>query len=168
MLNLLLVRKCLCLQLPLEQAFPPCSLLSWFRSSVLPQGGPSQCGSETQAGAQPPASSALRCPGVLGEENLPLSPDVHYSAFLSTCSKNAALFLGHGPCVQPHRLARAHVPAPALSQWNSGTRYLCKVTAFRDLVAFRTWAVSWVFLKWMWRLGPLDLRDFVGFSGLTD
>ena len=27
------------------------------------------------------------------------------SAFLSMCSKNSALFLGHRPCVQPHCLA---------------------------------------------------------------
>ena len=33
------------------------------------------------------------------------------SEFLSMCSKNSALFLGHRPCVRPHCSACAHLPA---------------------------------------------------------
>ena len=38
----------------------------------------------------------------------PLSSEL-LSAFLSMCSKNSALFLGHWPCIQPHYLAWAHI-----------------------------------------------------------
>ena len=68
------------------------------------------------------------------------------SAFLSMCSKNSALFLGHQPWVQPHCLACAHLPTPPLRR--NGTHCFFQATAFRYLVAFQiripltAWAVS--------------------------
>ena len=42
-------------------------------------------------------------------------------AFLRTCSKNSALFLGHWPCFQSHMWDSAHLPTPPLSmtEWHT-------------------------------------------------
>ena len=97
----------------------------------------------------------------------PFSPAL-LSAFLSMCSKNPALFLGHRPCVQPHCLACAHLPTPTYRQWN-GTCHFCRVTSFRYLVTFqillRTWAVSWMFLKGTQGFEPLLCLILWGFLG---
>ena len=52
-----------------------------------------------------PCSPGMCSPG---KWTKPLSSEL-LSAFLSMCSKNSALFLGHWPCIQPRYLAWAHI-----------------------------------------------------------
>lgn len=90
-----------------------CATSSGLEKSALFPLGSSQCGRGSSCMGLPAHELCTFCPAsFLGAlftgsaqwpESLHLNPQVQYhSAFLSLCSKNFTLFLGHWPSIQPH------------------------------------------------------------------
>ena len=107
------------------------NLLFWFRNNVLLQLASSQCGREGSlvGWSDHESLSPVLPPGVFVHLNVLNDQRIYVFALkfstlcmcVSMCSKNSALFLGHWPCVQPHCLACAHLPAP---RWNDGMAHI--------------------------------------------
>ena len=113
--------KFLFLQCLLGYLFLLCHLLFWFRNNLfffskdhLTVAGRAHVWVDPTMSSVCPAphlgSFVHRiCSMTRESTSKPLSSAL-LSAFLSMCSKNSALFLGHQPCIQPHYLACAHLP----------------------------------------------------------
>ena len=151
MLNFLLGPKFLLLQFLVGYLFLLCSLLFRIRINLLFLSRViSECQGELMCGSIHSwlcefwgaswelftwlCSMTRECP------SKPLC-SVLLSAFLSMCSKNSALFLGHWLCVRFHCLAWAHLPNLTLITTN-GTSCFRKVITFRYLVAV------WILIPW--------------------
>ena len=118
MLNLFPGHTFLFPQFLLGYLFLLCNLFFCFRNNLL-------CFSEGQLSVAGKAHARVVCRfcaeavftwmcSVIRESASRPCSSAFLSAFLSTCSKNSALFVGHRPCVQPLCLAWAHLSTPPL------------------------------------------------------